>query len=137
MPFVVDASVTAAWCLGDDASKAGDRLLERLAREGAAVPGLWRWEVANMLIFAERKNRTDAAAVAERLELLDQLPIEVDAEGFLQAWSTTLAIARADELTAYDAAHLELAIRRGLPLATKDRPLARAARQRRVELLDV
>jgi predicted nucleic acid-binding protein len=137
MAIVIDASATAAWCLADEASKAGDRLLERLAREGAVVPALWRWEIANMLIFAERNNRIDAATVAERLELLDQLPIAIDTEATMRGWSTTLAIARGEDLTAYDAAYLELAIRSGLPLATKDKLLARAARRREVELLDV
>ena len=107
MPFVLDASATAGWCLADEASDASDLLLERLAREGGVVPALWRWEVANMLIFAERRDRIDAPTVGERLELLDEFPIEIDTEAFLRGWSTTLAIARAEEITAYDAAYLD------------------------------
>jgi predicted nucleic acid-binding protein len=88
-----------------------------------------------VLLQAERRARLKAGGVAGRLELLHALPIVTDDETPARAWREVLALARSEHLTTYDAAYLELAMRRGLPLATKDAELAAAAGRVGVELL--
>lgn len=129
---VVDASIAVAWCFEDepDASAIADAVREN----GGLVPGLWHLEVANVLIHAERRGRI--ADVPARLALLAALPIETDGETSRRAWEATTALARSEGLTAYDAAYLELALRRGARLATRDGDLAAAARRMGVALLE-
>jgi predicted nucleic acid-binding protein len=91
------------------------------------VPALWPLEVANTLVVGERRKRSTPAQAATWLSLLEAFPITVDAETAAHAWVETLALARAQDLSAYDAAYLELAMRRGLPLATLDEKLKKAA----------
>jgi predicted nucleic acid-binding protein len=98
------------------------------------VPGLWHLEVANVLLQAERRGRIAAADVAMRLELMAELPIDTDNETTAREWREILALARAEGLTTYDAVYLELAIRRGLPLLTKDKALIAAAARTGVAL---
>ncbi len=125
--FVLDCSIAMSWCFEDEARPEADRLLDRLRDEGAIVPMLWFWEVANVLNSAVRRGRLAPREVAARLGLFAALPIEVDQEGVSRAWRETLALAQAQSLTVYDAAYLELAIRLGADLATYDRELQVAA----------
>ena len=93
------------------------------------VPGLWHLEIANVLLQAEKRGRITAGDVTMRLDLIAALPITTDSETTTRAWREILALARAQGLTTYDAAYLELAIRRGLPLQTKDEALIGAAKR--------
>lgn len=134
--FVLDCSVAVAWLLEDERIPEADRLLDRLERGGkAVVPGLWRLELGNVLASAERRRRISAQGVARCLGLLARLPIVTDLETEDRALRETLGLARRERLTTYDAAYLEVAIRRGLPLATLDRALACAACRAGVEVL--
>ncbi len=126
---VVDSSIALTWCFEDEASPETDRLFERVRDDGAVVPGLWYLEVANVLLQAERRGRIGRADVARRLMLISDLPIATDQETPRRAWRETLSLARAENLTAYDAAYLELAERRGLPLMTRDNDLGAAAKR--------
>lgn len=126
MSLVLDSSVTLAWLYPDETSDAVDGVLERVAAAGAWVPSLWRLEVANSLQQALRRGRIDAAFRDESLADLAQMNIAIDHETDTYAWSTTLRLAERFTLTLYDAAYLELAQRRGLPLATLDRDLRTA-----------
>lgn len=125
--LVLDCSVAIAWCFEDEASDAGDTLLERVRDDGALVPALWFWEVANVLTLAARRGRIGSGDVAARLALLTALPIRIDNEGVARAWRETALLAQAEALTVYDAAYLELALRLGAPLATLDAELQQAA----------
>ena len=125
--FVLDSSVTLAWYLPDESGSASAALLERAAAEGVAVPGLWPLEIANALLMAERRGRIAAAARVRALGALRRLPISVDSETAERAWADALTLATAHRLSVYDAAYLELAVRRRLPLATFDRDLRAAA----------
>jgi predicted nucleic acid-binding protein len=125
--LVIDSSAALSWCFEDEASPASDALFERVRDRGAVVPGLWHLEVANVLLQAERRGRIATVDVATRLELIAELPITTDDEATARAWREILALARAEGLTTYDATYLELAIRRGLPLQTRDKVLAAAA----------
>lgn len=126
MRFVLDASATLAWCFEDAADPAADLALSLLEQGGEAlVPGLWRLEVANVLVVSERRKRLTEADSSHFLGLIQALPIKVatdrvDVEAILMT-------ARAHGLTAYDSAYLDLARRTGLPLATLDGKLADAA----------
>ncbi|MCB9949156.1 MAG: type II toxin-antitoxin system VapC family toxin [Rhodospirillaceae bacterium] len=133
--LVLDCSVAVSWCFEDEAAPEIDALLETVRDEGAIVPTLWHLEVANVLVMAERRGRLSAADTAARLHLLGELPVDTDDGTAHRAWAETIALARAQHLTAYDAAYLELAMRKGLPLATKDGDLAAAARRSGVKTL--
>lgn len=124
--FVLDCSIAAAWCFEDEADPGADALLDGLQRQGCMVPSLWPLEVANVLLQAERRGRITLAAVDGRLASFARLPITVDPTPWQHLRGAVLALARLHGLTAYDAAYLELAIRLGLPLATRDKALVRA-----------
>lgn len=126
--LVLDASIALAWCFEDEASPETDAVAEEVRRHGAVTPGLFPLEIGNILLQAERKGRLSASAVALRLELLGQLAITTDTETAMRAGRDILALARAHRLTTYDAAYLELALRKGATLATRDTELAAAAR---------
>jgi len=89
----------------------------------AHVPALWLWETANALVQAERRGRISPAAIRTYLGLLEGLPISIDQPSTASAWHDSLALDRSHRLTSYDAAYLELALRRGLSLATCDKAL--------------
>ncbi|QSA96921.1 type II toxin-antitoxin system VapC family toxin [Methylococcus sp. EFPC2] len=127
--FVLDCSIAVSWCFEDEASAATDELLERVRDETALVPALWHLELGNVLLQAERRGRISTGDVTARLELLANLPIATDEETTTRALREVLTLARAEKLTTYDAVYLELAMRRGLPLATKDHALADAAKR--------
>ncbi len=125
--FVLDCSVGMAWCFEDEADRYADAVLDRLVEESALVPPLWPLEIANVLVVAERRRRLSKSDSARFLELVGALPIEVDTatpDPF-----HLLAVAREHGLSAYDAAYLALAMREGIPLATRDRALGKAARR--------
>lgn len=133
MAFVLDASVTMAWCFEDEARAETEALLDRLARGEAVVPTLWVVEVVNVLLQAERRGRLSEAQAERFLGLLQQLPIRVDEAARLPA-EALLAGGRRHGLSAYDAAYLALAERLGLPLATLDLRLREAAERAGVAL---
>ena len=132
---VIDTSIALSWCFEDEASPETDGLFERVRDEGAIVPGLWHLELGNVLLQAERRGRITPKDVGVRLDLIAELPIVTDQETTARAWREILTMARADRLTTYDATYLELAVRRGLPLLTKDGELVRAAKRIGVQVL--
>lgn len=135
--FVLDCSVAVAWLFDDEATPETDALLDRLKFDGAFVPGLWRLELGNVLARAERQKRIAASQIVAYFGVLDRLPIVSDAETESRAFREILALARAERLTTYDAAYLELAMRMGLQLATRDEALVQAARRVAVETVPV
>jgi predicted nucleic acid-binding protein len=93
----------------------------------AAVPAIWALEVANAVLMGERRQRSTEAQATKWLGYVRSLPIAVDDESNDHAWGEVLSLARAHHLSSYDAAYLELALRRGLPLAILDDKLKIAA----------
>ena len=134
--FVVDASVTLAWCLADETSDLANGALGRLQVEQAIAPAIWPLEVANGLRTAERRGRLQLGDLPVVRQMLFSLPIEVEASDLTIALGEVTEIARSLELSAYDAAYLALAARRGLALATVDDRLRRAATIAGVALID-
>jgi predicted nucleic acid-binding protein len=135
--FVLDASIALAWCFADEATPATDALLDRLADEEAIAPALWRLEVANALTMAERRGRLSVAGLTRSVTLLQRLAVALDPEGSDRAFRELLDLARSERLSMYDAAYLELALRLGLPLASKDAKLRNAASGLGLALLGV
>ncbi|MFZ9827361.1 MAG: type II toxin-antitoxin system VapC family toxin [Vulcanococcus sp.] len=133
-PLVVDSSAICALFFEDEATPDSDRLLQRLAAGDVWVPGLFVWEVANVLLMAERRQRLSQADRVEALQMLESLHLEIDHCDPLVAWKGGLQLAAQTGLTSYDAAYLELAMRIRAPLATRDRELQRCCQAAGVAL---
>ena len=137
MSLILDSSVAVAWVYMDEVNDAIRNVFDLVSNQGAWVPSLWRLEVANILEMGVRRARHDAAFRDSTLADLGLLPIHIDPETDRQAWTVTLRLAEHHRLTLYDAAYLELAQRRTLPLATLDTELRAAASAENVPLLGV
>ena len=135
MTFVVDSSVALAWFIPDERDPVTDALLEKARIEGVHVPALWPIEIANVLLKVERRGRSSPSLRRQALDGYSVLPLTVDADVLPRVWSVTLDLAERHALTVYDACYLELALRLGLPLATRDRQLRGAAERTGVAVL--
>ena len=134
--LVLDGSIVLSWFLPGELTDKNQSVRKRIeGGAGAIVPSIWALEVANALLVAERRKRISQADSAAVWAALRSLPIETDPETGLRAGSDILALARQSRLSAYDAAYLELAMRRGIPLASLDTLLRGAARMLDVPLL--
>ena len=132
MSFVLDNSVTMRWFFGDGKPQElvyARKVLEAMKKDCALVPVTWGLEVANVISRAEAKNFVTEARSGAFLEMLEGIDIEVDGATFAHALSDTLQLARRYKLSAYDASYLELALRQGMPLATLDEDLLKAAKK--------
>jgi len=127
MKLVIDASFIASLLLPDEAAEESAAQLEQIKEGGAVAPTLWQLEVANMLLTAQRRKRIDASQFVRILEAVDSFPVTLQPALTTKQRGDLLNLARKHELTAYDAAYLELALRLDLPLATVDDRLWRAA----------
>ena len=135
--FVADASATLPWCFEDEATPETEALLERLrAGEPAITPAHWPTEVMNGLIVAVRRGRIDSQRVTRFARDLAALPIRIEPPHAPAAWHAVIRVAIGYRLTVYDAAYLELAERTGLPLASLDGDLRKAALAAGVVLLE-
>lgn len=135
MSLVVDASMTVAWLFSNERSETPQTVLRRVATEGALVPSLWRLEIANVLRNAVRRKRCDEGYATRCLQRLDRLQIIVDPETDMQAWGRTRQLSIEHDLSVYDAAYLELAVRRRHPLASCDAALIKAGRKSGLDVL--
>ena len=134
--FIADSSVGVSWAVHSQASDATDELLDRVAAgTPLVVPTLWPFEVANSLLVLLRRKRIMAEDRDRALGALARLPLVVDDEGPRLALGRISALATEHGLSVYDAAYLELAVRRKLPLASRDEALCKAAQSCRVKLL--
>jgi predicted nucleic acid-binding protein len=125
---VIDASAAMGWIFEDEASEITDQLFDYVRDNDGYVTSFWHLEIANAVLGAVKRNRIEINDAYERLELIGKLPIKVDADSSRLAWAETLRLARKYQLTTYDAAYFELAIRLGwFPLASFDKALLRAA----------
>ncbi|MBI2799099.1 MAG: type II toxin-antitoxin system VapC family toxin [Gammaproteobacteria bacterium] len=132
MSFVLDNSVTMRWFFGDGKTQElayASKVLDAMKNTNALVPVTWGLEVANVIAKAEAKALVTEARSGAFLELLEGMDVEVDSATFAHALSDTLQLARRYKLSAYAASYLELALRSGLPLATLDEDLQKAAKK--------
>jgi predicted nucleic acid-binding protein len=125
--LVIDSLIAIAWCFPDEQDSYSQSVLNALATEPAMVPDLWHLEVANTLLVGERRKRSTQANTVQWMTFLASLPITVDEHTHSHAFGAITTLGRSHNLSAYDAAYLELAIRRSLPLATLDDKLKAAA----------
>ncbi|HEU5078776.1 MAG TPA: type II toxin-antitoxin system VapC family toxin [Opitutaceae bacterium] len=135
--LVIDGSTTIGFLLKDEQGVAPLKALEAIENGVVTfVPAHWSVEVANGLIMAERRKRASQADITEALALVAALPVEYDDETTQRAVSDTAALARQYGLTIYDAAYLELAMRRGASLASTDAALCKAAKTAGVRIFN-
>lgn len=135
MPIVLDTSMTMSWCFADESTRYSRSVLQLLLTTYAEVPALWLFEVANVLAVNERRQRITSALADEFLKTLARLDIRVEQREPPISGADLLPLVRRYGLTAYDSAYLELAKRKGLPLATFDRELIQAALREGVALV--
>lgn len=134
--MVIDASTALSWCFEDESSAFSEKVLLLLATDTALVPAVWPLEMANALTVGERRGRLTKAQTARFVQLLGQLPIDVDAPPSTVVFGAVLTTARAHRLSSYDASYIEVAERHGLPLATLDSRLREAANAAGVALVE-
>ncbi len=137
MGFVLDNSVAMRWLL--ESPKKSDqvyaeKVLKSLIHEDVLVPYLWHLEAGNVLLGAEKRGDISIGEVEGFIAQLENLPIHVDPLTSHSAFTRTMVLARAYKLSSYDAAYLELAVRKGVPLATLDKDLIKAAKKAEVEI---
>lgn len=132
-PIVIDNSIVLCWCLTDESDPMADKAMRRVVDGGAVVPSIWWYELRNALIVNERRGRLDAADTVAILTDVEEMSISVDQE---HDDVTILSLARQHALSVYDAAYIEVALRRGLPIASLDRRLGQAAAARHVALFN-
>lgn len=132
--FVLDCSLTMAWCFEDETSAYSEQILDAIIEVKAWVPALWSVEVANVLMVAGRKKRLPHPKAMAFRTYLNTLPIEVDDFLLKKPIEVILDLTREMDLSAYDATYLELAMRRNLPIATLDRELKQAAQDLKVAI---
>lgn len=133
--LVLDCSLTMTWLFEDEASAASDKILDDLQDSIAVVPTIWPLEVSNVLLLTMRKKRLSAAKAAGFIDALALLPIVVDQTTSTRAMHSIFSLADSFQITVYDAAYLELAIREKIPLATLDQELIKAAHASGVKTL--
>jgi predicted nucleic acid-binding protein len=133
--FVLDCSVTMAWCFAGEATPFTNKIQDRLEKEVALVPPHWFLEVSNVLALAEKRKRIAPAQSTSFLGFLGEMDIEVDVEGPGRVFGHVLPLCRSQGLTAYDATYLELALRRGSPIASLDEALRASAKALGLEVL--
>ena len=134
--LIIDCSIAMAWCFSDERSPVGDQVQDRLVDEIAIVPAHWFLEVTNVLAMAEKRGRISVSDSALFLQLIQEFAIEIDDEIPARSFDHVLPLCRSQKLTSYDAAYLDLALRRRLPLATLDKQLSRAARALGIEVVE-
>jgi predicted nucleic acid-binding protein len=132
--FVLDCSITMAWCFEDESNDATDAILESLQNSTAIVPTIWPLEVANVLLIAKKNKRITEVQSASFVDALSALPIAVDQSTTARAMHSIFVLADQSNLTIYDAAYLELALREKIPLLTLDNDLIKAAKKLHISL---
>ena len=135
--FVLDNSVVMTWCFQDEFTPYAEAVLDSLTEAVAVFPAVWPLEVINVLLVAERNGRLHEADSVRFVSLIGQLPIMVDRSWPERLMRDLLAIGRIHNLSSYDSAYLESAMRQGLPIATLDKRLLQSARQINLPILEV
>ena len=133
--FVIDTSVVMSWCFKDEINQYADVVLDLLEEATAFAPSIWPLEVGNVLLVAERRKRLSEADSMRFITLLSELPIIVEQEPPVRVIHEILALAREHKLLSYDASYLDLAMRKGLSIATIEKKLIAAAKRSRVPIV--
>ena len=129
---VLDASVAVSWFSAEERDDDSLAMAAAVTEHGAIVPALFRWEVQNAFMTAARRKKISLDEAAIHLESLAELDLQVDDFSLKSPLTAGLGLANRFNLTAYDAAYLELAQRQSLPLMTRDKRLRHAAAELRL-----
>ena len=132
--IVIDASVALAWCFPDEANDYADKVLVALEGRSILVPALWPIEITNALVVAERRKRIIQSSIRRFIELLSELTVIMVAQSATESARNILPLAREYNLSAYDAAYLDVALRDDAPLATLGKKLQEAGRTAGIEI---
>ena len=127
---MLDNSVSMRWLLESEKSsdqRYAEAVLKSMVAADGLVPNLWHLEATNVLLGAEKRCEVDAGEIERFISQLENLPLHVDSLTSHQAFNRIMALSRIYKLSSYDAAYLELSMREGLPLATLDKDLKKAA----------
>lgn len=135
--IVIDASVALAWCFPDEANDYADTVLVALESHTVIVPAIWGLEITNALVVGERRKRIRQPEVRRFVELLNGLSIIEDGQPFADTVSNVLPLAREYDLSAYDAAYLDVAVRHEIPLVTLDATLHTACTSAGIKIFKV
>jgi predicted nucleic acid-binding protein len=136
--FVLDASIAISWCFEETQTLYATAVLS-LISQGAEVhvPAIWPLEVTNALIKAFRRRHITREELFEYAQRLGELRITVDNEAPDRSFTDVITLAERYQLTTYDAAYLELAKRRSIPIATADGNILQAATGLAVRLVSI
>ncbi len=126
--FVLDCSVTMAWCFEDETSAYTDAVLDSLSSKSAIVPVIWPLEVTNVLLMAVKHKRISKIKAAGFFDRINDLPIKLANNKPLSAMMSIFELGHERKMTSYDASYLDLAIAHNLPIATMDSHLLRSAK---------
>lgn len=132
--IAIDASVTLAWCFPDEASNYADSVLLALENQTVIVPTIWAVEITNALLVGERRKRIRQPEIRRFVDLLKGLSVVEERQKFAETVSNVLPLAREYDLSAYDAAYLDVAIRHEIPLATLDAAMQKACTAAGIEI---
>ena len=135
--IVIDASVALAWCFPDETSDYADSVLLAVENQAVIVPAIWAVEITNALLVGERRKRIRQPEVRRFINLMEGLSIVEDGQPFVDTVSNVLPLAREYELSAYDAAYLDVAVRHQIPIATLDGALQKACTTAGVKIFRV
>jgi predicted nucleic acid-binding protein len=135
--IVIDASAMMTWCFADERAKNADALMKRMVGEGMTAPTNFPLEIVNTLRVGERRKRVTPQQASAFVALVEALRIEIDLETPSRSWSDVRLLSLREEISAYDVAYLELALRRRATLATFDKGLLKAARTNKVPVLEI
>lgn len=133
--FVLDCSVTMAWCFDDETTDYSEAVLDSLRSKSALVPVIWPLEVTNVLLMAMKRRRLTPVKAAGFLDRLNDLPIKLANSKPLSAMMSIFELGHEQKLTSYDAAYLDLALAHNIPVATMDRDLIKAAKAAGIKFL--
>jgi len=135
--FVLDGSTAVSWCFEELQTPHAVAALQQISRGAEVyVPHIWPLEVTNALVKAFRRQHITREELYEYAKQLAALRVQVDFDGAARTFTSIVTLAERHQLTTYDAAYLELALRRGVPLATGDKNLVQAAQAVKVPLFE-
>ena len=134
--FVLDNSIVMSWFFEDECSLQSEKILQRLKTQRAIVPSLWAYELSNALFISENKRKLATNDSKQFIDLLSKLPIFIESNEPFQFANRVLPICRKYAVTAYDAAYLDLADIKRIPIATFDKKMRATAKKMKIETID-
>jgi predicted nucleic acid-binding protein len=124
------------WYLTDEQDRAYSiSTFSALGQRKILVPSLWIYEIANVLLVAQRRGRISAERIQYVLETVIDFNLRID-EVAPESALRLSRLAWQHGLTVYDAAYLDLALRNCAPIATKDKALLQAMQAANVYLVN-